>query len=71
MTDTCISKLIIIGSDKNKVNENEESLYCEALRYMWKNEKTHKKLFVRQNYKPIIILNYISKKWTNIQEASS
>ena len=42
---------------------------------MWnnphKNQKQQKSCFsVRRTYKPIIILNKISKKWTNIQEAS-
>ena len=38
---------------------------------MWNNKKQQKKNFpFCQTYKPTIILNLISKKWTNIQGAS-
>ena len=37
---------------------------------MWNNKKTAKIVFPPQTYKPSIILNEISKKWTNIQGAS-
>ena len=38
---------------------------------MWNKQKQEKICFpVCQTYKPTIMLNYISKKWTNIQEAS-
>ena len=38
---------------------------------MWNIKKQQQKYFpLYQTYKPIIILNYISKKWTTIQEAS-
>ena len=38
---------------------------------MWNNQKQRKGCFpLCQIHKPTIILNYISKKWANIQEAS-
>ena len=38
---------------------------------MWNNQKQQKSCFTLcQTYRPIIILNWISKKWTNMQEAS-
>ena len=49
---------------ENKVNENNVLSYCETLRC----ETIKKSRFpLCQTYKPTIIFNYISKKWTNIE----